>query len=230
MRWLQRSFSTGCALLKSKGSSSRWIQRQAQDAFSREAKVLNYASRAAFKLISLNKRYNLFKPGMTVVDLGFAPGAWSQVAVEATAPNGRVIGVDILHHPPPKGASAIQGNFLSISVQEHLKKILSDPNLGRRIKSEDEVELEIEEQLEHVEHMEVKEELKEESRASSTEQDQQDQASTSDQMVDIVLSDMCAPWLQLGGFQLRTINDPYIRMANTSGLAVRDHANSVVSE
>jgi len=60
-------------------SSRRWTDRQGKDQFARAAKVQGLKSRAAFKLLQINDRYKLFKPGMTVVDLGFAPGSWSQV-------------------------------------------------------------------------------------------------------------------------------------------------------
>ncbi|RVD82514.1 uncharacterized protein DFL_006938 [Arthrobotrys flagrans] len=68
---------------------------------------------------------------MTVVDLGFAPGSWSQVAVSLTHPNGRVIGIDLLPAQPPKGVSSIQGNFLSLGVQASIRRYLSDPDRGR---------------------------------------------------------------------------------------------------
>jgi 21S rRNA (uridine2791-2'-O)-methyltransferase len=190
-------FSINSYVLKGhSASSSRWLQRQGQDKFTKEAKVRNYLSRAAFKLLALNDRYKLFKPGQTVVDLGFAPGAWSQVAVEKTNPGGRVIGVDILNHPPPPGASAIQGNFLSYTVHEKLRQMLQNPQIGRD--------------------------------PTTTEQGHITDVDP-DYPVDVVLSDMCAPLPQITGFTSRSINDPYIRMANTSGLAVRDHGNSIVS-
>lgn len=172
-------------------SSSRWLQRQSQDKYTKEAKVRNYLSRAAFKLLALNDRYKLFRPGYTVVDLGFAPGAWSQVSLEKVQPNGQVIGVDILNHPPPSGVSAIQGNFLSQEVHDRVRKMIQ---ISPQQTSENEGEI-----------------------------------SSEKYQVDVVLSDMCAPLPQLFGFTSRSINDPYIRMANTSGLAVRDHGKSIVS-
>lgn len=60
-------------------SSKRWVDRQSRDRFAREAKVQGLKSRAAFKLLQINDRYRLFKPGQTVIDLGYAPGSWSQV-------------------------------------------------------------------------------------------------------------------------------------------------------
>ena len=60
-------------------SSKRWVERQGKDRFAREAKLQGLKSRAAFKLLQINEKYRLFRAGMTVVDLGFAPGSWSQV-------------------------------------------------------------------------------------------------------------------------------------------------------
>lgn len=198
-------------------------------------------SRAAFKLMELDDRFRLFnKPGMTTVDLGFAPGSWAQVAVERSKPRGRVIGVDILPCRPPPGVSAIQGNFLSKSVQDELKLMLSNPELGRpAVKKHvfaDEDPAPRTDAPEHDQHhgeesldvppsyLDMEKNvtiLEEHPPAQSTLQ--------SKYPVDLVLSDMCEPWPQLHGFWLRTINDPYIRMANTTGNAFRDHGMSIVS-
>ncbi|KAK6542972.1 2' O-ribose methyltransferase [Orbilia ellipsospora] len=126
-----RSFSTTSVRLGSKKSSKLWLRRQMGDMESREAKVHMYKSRAAFKLIQIDQEHKIFRPGMTVVDLGYAPGSWSQVAVAQTTPNGRVIGIDLIPAPPPKGASAIQGNFLNPTIQASLRRYLADPNRGR---------------------------------------------------------------------------------------------------
>lgn len=232
---VRRSFNTSKALLKSSSSSSsnRWLQRQTNDYYAREAKARQYASRAAFKLIQLNKQYKLFKPGMTVVDLGFAPGSWSQIAVEHTQPLGRVIGVDILYHQPPKGASAIQGNFLSKGVQDKLKMMLRVPELGRPFKNP------LNDGPESQQEVPLGEELStEEPQLSYIDRDRyaierelegvKPEEIDSSPCVDIVLSDMCDPWPQSNGFWTRSINDPYLRMANTSGLAVKDHGASIV--
>ncbi|KAK6528085.1 2' O-ribose methyltransferase [Arthrobotrys megalospora] len=123
-----RSFTTSLSIA---AKSSRWVKRQTTDYASREAKVLQYRSRAAFKLLEIDVDHKIFKPGMTVVDLGFAPGSWSQVAVAQTHPNGRVIGIDLLPAQPPKGVSSIQGNFLDPGIQASIRRYLSDPNRGR---------------------------------------------------------------------------------------------------
>ncbi|KFY06905.1 hypothetical protein V492_07635 [Pseudogymnoascus sp. VKM F-4246] len=115
----------------SSSSSTRWKSRQGRDSFAREAKVRGLQSRAAFKLLEIDSKYKLFKKGQTVIDLGYAPGSWSQVAVERTKPNGRIIGIDIIPAQPPKGVSTIQGNFLSKEVQAEIKQFLNDPHRGR---------------------------------------------------------------------------------------------------
>ncbi|KFY01109.1 hypothetical protein O988_02907 [Pseudogymnoascus sp. VKM F-3808] len=115
----------------SSSSSTRWKSRQGRDSFAREAKVRGLQSRAAFKLLEIDSKYKLFKKGQTVIDLGYAPGSWSQVAVERTKPNGRIVGIDIIPAQPPKGVSTIQGNFLSKEVQAEIKQFLNDPHRGR---------------------------------------------------------------------------------------------------
>ena len=83
-------------------------------------------SRAAFKLLELDAKYHLFRrgKGQVVVDLGYAPGSWSQVAADRTAPNGTVVGIDIIPAQPPRGVSTIQGNFLDPGVQGMVKHFL----------------------------------------------------------------------------------------------------------
>src|ERR1700761_7999956 len=93
--------------------SPRRKSRQSRDTFAREAKVAGLKSRAAFKLLEINDKHRLFQRGDTVVDLGYAPGSWSQVAISKTQPGGRVIGIDIIPSQPPRGVSTIQGDFLS---------------------------------------------------------------------------------------------------------------------
>jgi len=115
----------------SSSSSKRWQTRAGNDKFSKEARVQGLKSRAAFKLLEINEKYKLFNKGQTVVDLGYAPGSWSQVAADRTSPGGRVIGIDIIPAQPPKGVSTFQGNFLSEEVQNKVKQYLRDPQRGR---------------------------------------------------------------------------------------------------
>lgn len=118
-------------VIKRLSSSKRWQARQLNDRFSREAAVQGLKSRAAFKLLQIDEKHHIFRSGQTVVDLGYAPGSWSQVAVTRTQPGGRVLGVDIIPAQPPKGVSTIQGNFLSPGIQKYVREFLRDPKRGR---------------------------------------------------------------------------------------------------
>ena len=92
----------------------------------RRARELGYRSRAVFKLIEVNRRYRLFKPGMTVVDLGAAPGSWSQYAVQEVGPSGRVIATDILPIEPLQGVAFLQGDLHDKAVVTHLQVLLGN--------------------------------------------------------------------------------------------------------
>lgn len=212
-------------------SSTRWLRRQKSDIYTAEARVQGLMSRAAFKLIELDKKHHLFKPGMTVVDLGFAPGSWSQVAIEKTHPKGFVVGVDILPCRPPRGMSSIQGNFLSVAVQQELKAILEHnlrrPLLKKHIFADEKPEEKVEDLPEGDSYL--NRERHDSSKDEYESANLKDFPLGSEYYVDLVLSDMCEPWPQINGFWLRTINDPYIRMMNTSGNALRDHRLSIVS-
>src|SRR6266568_4071428 len=94
-----------------KASSTEWLNRQLNDPFVAEAHRLGYRSRAAFKLIQLDERYHLLRPGMRVVDLGCAPGGWTQVAVARTGGGGVVVGIDLNPTDPIPSATILQGDF-----------------------------------------------------------------------------------------------------------------------
>ncbi len=100
--------------------SKNWMQERRRDYYYRKAKQLDYRSRASFKLIQLNDRFNLFKPGMTVVDLGAAPGGWLQVAAERVGPKGKVVGVDLQPIEPIEGVQTIKGDIRKPEVREEL--------------------------------------------------------------------------------------------------------------
>jgi len=97
-------------------SSIQWLSRQLNDPYVAEAKRQGYRSRAAFKLAQLDDRFHFLKRGMAVIDLGAAPGGWTQVAVERTgaaAGQGKVVGIDLLPIEPIPGAILLQGDFLA---------------------------------------------------------------------------------------------------------------------
>lgn len=93
-------------------SSTRWLQRQLNDPYVLEAKRLGYRSRAAFKLAELDDKFKLLKPGMRIVDLGAAPGGWTQVALERIGAKGHVVGIDLQAIEPIAGAHLIEADFL----------------------------------------------------------------------------------------------------------------------
>jgi 23S rRNA (uridine2552-2'-O)-methyltransferase len=90
-----------------RASSTRWLQRQLNDPYVQAAKRDGYRSRAAYKLIGLNDRFRLLKPGLTVVDLGAAPGGWAQVCANAVGARGQVVAVDINPFDPLEGVEQI---------------------------------------------------------------------------------------------------------------------------
>lgn len=99
-------------------SSARWLQRQLNDPYVHEAQRLGYRARSAFKLIELDDKLKFIKKGCTVIDLGAAPGGWSQVAVERGA--GRVIGLDLLPIEPLPGVTFLQMDFMNDDAPEAL--------------------------------------------------------------------------------------------------------------
>ena len=113
-------------------SSKEWLRRHVSDPYVRKAQKEGYRSRAAYKLLEIDQKHSLFKPGMTVLDLGAAPGGWSQVAAQKVMPGGRVIAVDILEVAPISGVTVLKGDFRQVSIEERADVVLSDvsPNLS----------------------------------------------------------------------------------------------------
>lgn len=107
-------------------SSRRWIHEHINDEYVKLARKLGYRSRAVFKLLELQERDKLFKPGMTVVDLGAAPGGWSQVAIKCVGAKGRVIAMDILDMEPIAGVEFMQGDFGDEAVLERLLAMIGN--------------------------------------------------------------------------------------------------------
>ncbi|MEF8792252.1 RlmE family RNA methyltransferase [Thiohalorhabdus sp.] len=106
------------------GKRSNWQQRQAKDPYVAEARRLGYRSRSPFKLIQLDDRDNFLKPGSVVVDLGAAPGGWSQVAAQRVGESGRVIGLDRLPMDPLPGVAIIQADFAEDAGLAELRRVL----------------------------------------------------------------------------------------------------------
>ena len=101
-----------------------WMARHVRDPYVKEAARLGYRSRAAFKLLEIDKRDRLLRAGMRVVDLGAAPGGWSQVAVGRVGPAGRVVAADLAHMEPIPGVRFIQGDLRDPSMPGRLKSAL----------------------------------------------------------------------------------------------------------
>ncbi|MDX2028227.1 MAG: RlmE family RNA methyltransferase [Alphaproteobacteria bacterium] len=105
-------------------SSRQWLQRQLNDPYVAAAREEGYRSRAAFKLLQLDEKFGLLKPGMRVVDLGAAPGGWSQVVAATIGNKGKLVALDILPINPVPGAEIVQMDFLGDEAPEKLKALL----------------------------------------------------------------------------------------------------------
>ena len=106
-------------------ASARWLERQLNDPYVARAKAAGLRSRAAFKLIELDEKFKLLRPGLGVVDLGAAPGGWTQVAVQKGA--ARVVAIDLLPIDPIPGATILQGDFLSDDAPDRVRAALGGP-------------------------------------------------------------------------------------------------------
>lgn len=144
------------------------------------------------------------------------------MAVSRTQPNGRVLGVDIIPAQPPKGVSTIQGNFLATEIQEYIQEWLRSPRRGRPRQLDN---------LGDAAHSLLEPEVV----MDPAQTDPSDKSAKGDKddkilkrTVDVVLSDMSAPWHQTSGFWKRSLSNPYNRMMNTSGNNFRDHVGSMV--
>lgn len=110
-----------------KESSRRWLERHLNDPYVQRSKSEGYRSRAAYKLIEIDDKYHLLKPGMRIIDLGAAPGGWSQVAaarVKSSEADPRVVGIDYLEMDPVPGAAILKMDFLDDEAPEKLKEAL----------------------------------------------------------------------------------------------------------
>jgi 23S rRNA (uridine2552-2'-O)-methyltransferase len=105
-------------------SSIRWLERQFNDPYVAAAKAKGYRSRAAFKLKEIDGRFCLLKKGALVLDLGAAPGGWSQIAAERLAGEGRIVAADILEMEPIPGVEILQCDLLDAAAPDMLKKAL----------------------------------------------------------------------------------------------------------
>ncbi|KAK8124569.1 ribosomal RNA large subunit methyltransferase J [Apiospora kogelbergensis] len=195
-----------CYSVRWSSSNSQWKQRQGSDFYAREARVKGLKSRAAFKLIEMDQKFRLFRRGQTVVDLGFAPGSWSQIAQDRTKPHGRIS-----------------------LVKDYLVEFAGHRNHMRPETATDKSEVDPEDVAGLIQE---KPSYIDAERAETSWPIHVDPSAEEEgKLVDVVLSDMSAPWPQTTGFGSRTksnpYNNPYLRMMNTSGNNFRDHAGSM---
>ena len=110
-----------------RASSVRWLERQLNDPWVAEARARGYRSRAAFKLLQIDEKVDLLKPGQRVIDLGAAPGGWSQIAAAKVGEQGKVVGIDLLPVDPIAGVDLLQLDFLDDSAPPLLLERLGGP-------------------------------------------------------------------------------------------------------
>lgn len=126
--------------MKKNKTSRAWVHRHINDHFVQESRRLGYRSRAAFKLLELDDKHRLLRPGQRIVELGAAPGSWSQVVLQRTQAKGKYVLVDLLPMDPIPGAIILQGDFTDAAIEaqilasvenKRLDLVLSDmsPNL-----------------------------------------------------------------------------------------------------
>lgn len=120
-----RQLSTRLRTAKGRSpQSQRWLERQLNDPYVAAAKAAGYRSRAAFKLVELDEKFHLLKSGGRVVDLGAAPGGWTQVSVRKVGERGKVVGLDLLPVDPVPGATILEGDFQDPAAERAVEELL----------------------------------------------------------------------------------------------------------
>ena len=107
--------------MKKNKISKNWVNKQRRDTFVRQSKVDGYRARSAYKLIEIDEKFKIFKGGLSIIDIGAAPGSWSQYAVKA-AKNGRLISIDLKKMEPIGNTVQIQGDFTEENIQNEIRK------------------------------------------------------------------------------------------------------------
>ena len=121
-----RNCANGEAMAKKRSSSKAWLKEHRDDPYVQRAQREGYRSRACYKLLELQEKDRLIRPGMTVLDLGSAPGGWSQVAVERVGHRGRVIASDILPMDNLAGVEFVLGDFTEDTVFEQILAVIGE--------------------------------------------------------------------------------------------------------
>jgi len=110
--------------LKKNKISKNWVNKQRRDTFVRQSKVDGYRARSAYKLIEIDEKFKIFKGGISIIDIGAAPGSWSQYAVKA-AKSGRLISIDLKEMEPIGNTVQIQGDFTEEKIQDEIKNYIN---------------------------------------------------------------------------------------------------------
>ena len=111
--------------MKKNKISKNWVNKQRRDTYVRQSKVDGYRARSAYKLIEIDEKFKIFKGGISVIDIGAAPGSWSQYAAK-TAKSGRLISIDLKEMEPIGNTVQIQGDFTEEAIQDEIKKHIKD--------------------------------------------------------------------------------------------------------
>ena len=109
--------------MKKNKISKNWVNKQRRDTYVRQSKVDGYRARSAYKLIEIDKKFKIFKGGMTVIDIGAAPGSWSQYASKVVK-NGKIISIDLKDMDKIKNTIQIKGDFTNSEIKNHIKSYL----------------------------------------------------------------------------------------------------------
>ena len=107
--------------MKKNKISKNWVNKQRRDIYVRQSKVDGYRARSAYKLIEIDEKFKIFKGGLSVIDIGAAPGSWSQYAIKV-AKSGKLISIDLKKMEPIGNSVQIQGDFTEEKTQEEIKK------------------------------------------------------------------------------------------------------------
>ena len=109
--------------MKKNKISKNWINKQRRDTYVRQSKLDGYRARSAYKLIEIDEKFKIFKGGMNVIDLGAAPGSWSQYASKVVK-SGKIISIDLKKMEKIQNTTQIQGDFTNLEIQEEIKSYL----------------------------------------------------------------------------------------------------------
>jgi 23S rRNA (uridine2552-2'-O)-methyltransferase len=110
--------------LKKNKISKNWVNKQRRDTYVRQSKVDGYRARSAYKLIEIDEKFKIFKGGLTVIDIGAAPGSWSQYASKVVR-NGKIISIDLKEMEPIDNTVQIKGDFTENETQQKIKELLT---------------------------------------------------------------------------------------------------------